>query len=115
MALPKKFNETVNFKNRVESLNDLIYYSVKYDYKLTEGYKDYLNNEFDIGGEITGYKEVSALNEEQAKSKVENWFNVLIKNKILESYEIKSEEIKNLYETLRDKKILNILKFKNPQ
>ena len=35
MALPKKFNETINFKNRVESLNDLIFYSVEYDYILT--------------------------------------------------------------------------------
>lgn len=115
MSLPKKFNETVNFKNRIDSLNELTYYSVKYDYKLTEDYKEHLHDEFDVDGEVTGYKEVSALNEEQAKAKIENWFNVLIKNKILESYEIKSAETKSLYETLRDKKILDILEFKNPQ
>ena len=115
MALPKKFNETINFKNRVDSLNDLTFYSVRYDYKLTEDYKDHLHDEFDVDGEVTGFKEVSALDEEQAKAKVENWFNVLTKNQILETYKIKSVETKTFYETLKDKKILDILEFKNPQ
>jgi hypothetical protein len=111
MALPKKFNETINFKNRIESLNDLIFYSVEYDYVLT-GKKV---EEFDVDKEVTGIKEISALDEEQAKIKMENWFEVLIKNDILESYNIKSVEIKTFYETLKDKKILDILEFKNPQ
>jgi hypothetical protein len=111
MALPKKFNETINFKNRIESLNDLIFYSVEYDY-IPTGKKV---EEFDVDMEVTGVKEISALDEEQAKAKIENWFNVLIKNEILESYEIKSTETKNFYETLKDKKILDLLKFKNPQ
>jgi len=111
MALPKKFNETVNFKNRVESLNDLIFYTVKYDYVLTGKKVD----DFDTEMEVTGVKEINALDEEQAKAKIENWFNVLIKNEILESYKIKSTEFKDLYRTLEDKKILDILTFKNPQ
>lgn len=111
MALPKKFNETVNFKNRVDSLNDLFYYSVRYDYVLTgKEVEDY-----DVEMEITGFKEITALDEEQAKAKIENWFNVLLKNEILESYEIKSTETKNFYETLKDKKLLDLLNFKNPQ
>ena len=36
-------------------------------------------------------------------------------NEILKSYEIKSTEIKNFYETLKDKKLLDLLEFKNPQ
>lgn len=111
MSLPKKFNETINFRNKVESLNNLVYYSVKYDYVLT-GKKV---EDFDVDMEVTGFKEISALNEEQAKAKVENWFNVLIKNEILKSYEIKSTETKNFYETLKDKKLLDLLEFKNPQ
>jgi phosphoribosylformylglycinamidine (FGAM) synthase PurS component len=111
MALPKKFNETINFKNRVESLNDLTYYSIEYDYVLT-GKKV---EDFDVGTEITGLKEITALDEEQAKAKIENWFQVLIKNEVLESYKIKSTETKTFYETLKDKKILDLLKFKNPQ
>jgi len=111
MALPKKFNETINFKNRIDSLNDLIFYSVKYDYVLTGKKVD----DFDVDKEVTGYKEISALDEEQAKAKIENWFNVLLTNGILESYETKSIEVKTFYETLKDKKILDILEFKNPQ
>lgn len=111
MSLPKNFNQTINFKNKVESLNDLIYYSVKYDYVLT-GKK--VEN-FDVDTEVTGIKEITALDEEQAKAKIENWFKVLIKNEVLESYEIKSINIKNFYETLKDKNLLEFLNLKNPQ
>jgi len=108
MALPKNFNKTVNFNNRVESLNDLIYHSVRYDYVLTGNKLD----GFNIDTEITGFKEISALDEEQAKAKIENWFNVLIKHGILESYTITSSETKNFHETLKDKNLLDILKYK---
>jgi hypothetical protein len=111
MALPKKFNETINLKNRIGSLNDLIFYTVKYNYVLT-GKKV---EEFDVETEVTGIKEFNALDEEQAKAKIENWFNVLIKNGVLESYDIKSTEVRTLYETLEDKKILDILTHNNPQ
>lgn len=111
MALPKNYNQTVNFKNKVESLNDLVYYSVRYDYVLT-GKKV---EDYDVESEVTGFKEITALDEEQAKAKIQNWFSVLVKNEILESYEIKKTEIKNFYETLKDKKILDALNFKNPQ
>lgn len=110
MSLPKKYNETVNFKNRIESLNELVFYTVNYDYVLTGKKVD----DFDIDMEVTGVKELNALDEEQAKAKMENWFNVLLKNGVLESYTIKSSEFKDLYKTLEDKKILDILEFKNP-
>jgi hypothetical protein len=111
MALPKKFNETINLKNRIGSLNDLIFYTVKYDYVLT-GKKV---EEFDTDTEVTGIKEFSALDDEQANAKIQNWFNVLIKNGVLESYDIKSTEVRSLYETLEDKKILDVLTHNNPQ
>lgn len=111
MALPKKFNETINLKNRIGSLNDLIFYTVRYDYVLTGKQVD----EFDTDTEVTGIKEFSALDDEQAKSKIDNWFNVLMTNGILKSYDIKSTEVRSLYETLEDKKILDILTHNNPQ
>jgi len=64
---------------------------------------------FDVEKEVTGIKEVNALNEEQAKAKIENWFNVLTKNEILESYTIKSTEFKDINQMIESKKI-----FKNP-
>ncbi len=49
MALPKNFNQTINFNNRVESLNDLIFYTVEYDYVLTGKKVD----DFDTDTELT--------------------------------------------------------------
>ena len=115
MSVPKKFNETVNLKNRVESLNDLTFYTVRYEFKLTDNYKENLHSEFDVDAEVTGIKEVSGLNEEQAIAKIENWFTVLTDRNILESFEIKSIESRSFYETLKDKKILDIITQKNPQ
>jgi hypothetical protein len=109
MSVPKKFNETVNLKKRFESLNELVFFTVKYDYKLTEDYKDHLHEEFDVDGEITGVKEFYALDEEQAIAKIENWFLVLTDKKILESSTINSVETKSFKETLKEKKLLNLL------
>jgi hypothetical protein len=109
MSVPKKFNETVNLKKRFDSLNELVFFTVKYDYKLTEDYKDHLHEEFDVDGEITGVKEFYALDEEQAIAKIENWFLVLTDKKILESSTINSIETKSFKETLKEKKLLNLL------
>jgi len=109
MSVPKKFNETVNLKKRFDSLNELVFFTVKYDYKLTEDYKDHLHEEFDVDGEITGTKEFYALDEEQAIAKIENWFLVLTDKKILESSTINSIETKSFKETLKEKKLLNLL------
>jgi hypothetical protein len=111
MSVPKKFNETINLKKRFESLNELLFFVVKYDYTLVDGYKDRLHEEFDkdFDLEITGVKEFHALNEEQALSKIENWFMVLTDKKILESSEVTSIETKTLKETLKDKQLLDLL------
>jgi hypothetical protein len=75
---------------------------VKYDFTLTgevlEG--------FDIQKEITGVKEFSALNIEQAEAKIENWFTVLIEKNIVKDYVINSIESKNFYETLKEKNLI---------
>jgi len=109
MSLPKKFNQTVNLKKRFESLNELVFFTVKYDYTLNENYKEKLHEEFDVDGEITGVKEFYALDEEQAISKIENWFMVLSDKEIIKDYEITSVDTKTFKETLKDKKLLDIL------
>ena len=109
MSLPKKFNQTVNFKKRFNSLNELVFFTVKYDYTLNENYKEKLHEEFDVDGEITGVKEFYALDEEQAISKIDNWFMVLMDKKIIKDYEITSVDTKTFKETLKDKKLLDIL------
>jgi len=109
MSVPKKYNETVNLKKRFDSLNELIFFTVKYDYTLTDDYKDHLHEEFDVDGEITGVKEFYALDEEQAMAKIENWFTVLTDKKILRESNVTSIELKTFKETLKEKKLLDIL------
>lgn len=109
MSVPKKYNETVNLKKRFNSLNELVFYTVKYDYTLTDDYKDHLHEEFDVDGEITGVKEFYALDEEQVMAKIENWFTVLTDKKILKESKVNTIESKTFKETLKDKKLLDIL------
>lgn len=104
MAVPKHFNQTKNIQNRIKSLNDLVFYTVNYEFTLTG---EEIEN-FNIQEEITGIKEFSALNEEQAEAKIENWFMVLIEKNILKEYKINSIETKSFYETLKDKNLIDI-------
>lgn len=104
MAVPKHFNQTKNIQNRIKSLNDLIFYTVNYEFTLTG---EEIEN-FNTQEEITGIKEFSALNEEQAEAKIENWFMVLIEKNILKEYKINSIETKSFYETLKDKNLIDI-------
>lgn len=85
-------------------MNDLVFYTVNYKFTLTG---EEIEN-FNIQEEITGIKEFSALNEEQAEAKIENWFMVLIEKNILKEYKINSIETKSFYETLKDKNLIDI-------
>lgn len=102
MALPKNFNSKKNLSNRIDSLNNLIYCTVKYDFTLTGQKID----EFDVENEVTGVKEIYALNQEQAEVKIENWFTVLKEKNIIKNYRINSIENKSFYETLKDKNMI---------
>lgn len=104
MAVPKHFNQTKNIQNRIKSLNDLVFYTVNYEFTLTG---EEIEN-FNTQEEITGIKEFSALKEEQAEAKIENWFMVLIEKNILKEYKINSIETKSFYETLKDKNLIDI-------
>ena len=104
MAVPKHFNQTKNIQNRIKSLNDLVFYTVNYEFTLTG---EEIEN-FNTQEEITGIKEFSALNEEQAEAKIENWFMVLMEKNILKEYKINSIETKSFYETLKDKNLIDI-------
>lgn len=108
MSLPKKFNETINFKNKINSLNELTFYTVEYNYTLTENCQDNIVEGFDINKEITGVKEFHALDEEQAGDKINNWFAVLKEKEILKSFDVTSIKSKSFYEVVKEKKLLDI-------
>ena len=110
MSLPKKFHETVNFNNRVRSLNELMYFTVEYEFTLTENYKEKSFEGFDPDKEITGIREFTALTQEQAEDKITNWCAVLEDKEIIKDYKIITMYHKSFYGTLKEKELLEVLK-----
>lgn len=111
MAVPKKnFNQ---MEKRVESLNDLTYYKVKYEYELSD-MSEFTEEQVDvIHREITGVKEFSALNDELAQSKINEWLESLVVQDILNEYEVIDIESQTFYDKLVDKKLGDILELNN--
>jgi hypothetical protein len=110
MAVPKNFNQT---EKRVESLNDLTYYTVIYEYELTD--MDSLTTEQIevVHREVTGMKEFSALTDESADEKINEWLESLVVQEILNEYGVVSIESQSFYDKLVDKKLGDILELKN--
>ena len=110
MAVPKNFNQT---EKRVESLNDLTYYTVIYEYELTD--MDSLTTEQIevVHREVTGIKEFSALTDESADEKINEWLESLVVQEILNEYGVVSIESQSFYDKLVDKKLGDILELKN--
>lgn len=103
MALPKNFQQTVNLTNRIESLNDIIFYYFEYTVNLSDGYEKHLVDENgvkleleDFLGEITpcgngrlnGVNRVYALTTEQATKKLDKWLQSSIDKGLITDYVI---------------------------
>jgi hypothetical protein len=58
MGIPKNYQSKINLENRVKALNEVNFYTVKYEYTPKEG-----------GDKVISTIEVNALNEEQMKNK----------------------------------------------
>jgi hypothetical protein len=124
MALPKNFNETVNFKNRVESLNNLEFFTVNFNVTLTEEYYKKLR-ESEITGESVNSeleiisnqdkltkgsrKKYSALNIDEAKRKFNEWMESLKEDEIISEYEVLDIDSNTFYEELEEKGLMNLL------
>jgi hypothetical protein len=111
MAVPKKnFNQ---MEKRVESLNDLTYYTVNYEYELSEMKELTAEQTEVVRREITGVKEFSALNDELAHSKINEWLESLVVQEILNEYEVIDIKSQTFYDKLVDKKLGDILELNN--
>lgn len=111
MAIPKKnFNQ---MEKRVESLNDLTFYTVKYEYEFSEMGELSPEQIEIVHREITGVKEFSALNDELAHSKINEWLESLVVQDILSEYEIIDIESHTFYDKLVEKKLGDILELSN--
>jgi len=110
MAVPKNYEQT---EKRVDSLNDLTFYTVDYEFELTD-MKQFTAQQIEvIHREITGKKEFSALNDELANSKINEWLESLVVQEILKEYDIIEIKSMSFYDKLVDKKLGDILELKN--
>lgn len=119
MGVPKNFNQ---LEKRVESLNELSYYTIEYDYTFTKKYREELDkfteNEWgdDVDKEmvlaqsgINGVKEFTALDDDIADKKVNEWLGSLVEQDILKEFNITNVHKQTFYEKIKDKKLDTIL------
>jgi hypothetical protein len=110
MAVPKNYNQT---DRRVESLNDLTFYTVNYEYELTN-MDNFTVEQIDVVlREVNGVKEFSALDDETAESKINEWLDSLKIQEILKEYDVVDITSQSFYDKLVDKKLSDILELGN--
>jgi hypothetical protein len=136
MGLPKNYQEKVNLPNRVKALNDLTFYTFKYKLNLTEEaittiYENLGEGDLDTfeefigtitvnktvhtdnrGGEAFGEKRFSAVDDEKATEKYEEWLTKAKDIGIIDSYENIGVTKKTFKEELEEKNIMDILNYK---
>jgi hypothetical protein len=106
MAVPKNYNQT---EKRVEALNDLTYYTVNYEYELTN-MDNFTAEQIEVvHREVTGVKEFSALDDKVAEGKINEWLDSLVVQEILKEYDVIDITSKSFYDKLVDKKLGDIL------
>jgi hypothetical protein len=136
MGVPKNYQQTVNLSNRVKALNDLNFYTFKYKLNLTEEaittiYKnmgediletfeefigtitiDKTTQTENSDGEAFGEKRFSAVDDEKADEKYQQWLNKAKDIGLVSSYGTISVTKKTFKEELEEKKIMDILNYK---
>lgn len=126
MGLPKNFQQTVNLNKRVEALNDLTFYNFTYklvftnklveeiytDESLYNNLEDFLGELKFLGNKIgEGSNRISALDYEQAETKLHEWLNKAIQNDLITEYSIKNVVQKSFNEELEEMGLNNILNY----
>lgn len=128
MGLPKNFQkQNTQITKRVDSLNDLNFYTVEYTVRLTKNFIETNPSDYDWGTELEEFgkpisindhysrintKKFSALNEEQANSKISEWLDKQVENRIISEWDIKSMDTNTFYDVLNEKGLLPLLDIK---
>jgi hypothetical protein len=106
MAVPKNYNQT---EKRVESLNELTFYTVTYEYELTE-MENLTNEQIEVvHREVTGTKEFSALDDDSATDKIDEWLESLVVQEVLKEYEVVDVASRSFYDKIVDNKLMDII------
>jgi hypothetical protein len=132
MGLPKNYQkQSTQINKRFESLNDLNYYKVTYDFRFTKAFLEQKIEEnvwddemldwgipIETGTDNPKYgnvKKFSALDDESAEKKITEWLDKQVENKIFSEYEVISTEIQSLEEVLREKGLLPLINLKKQE
>jgi hypothetical protein len=111
MAVPKNFNQ---IDKRVESLNDLTFYRANYEFEYTEQFKKGLEEGDDkcilIEQSVNGVHDFTALDDELADKKINNWLISLVDNKVIEEFEVTDMVSMSFSEKIKEKKLDTLLK-----
>jgi hypothetical protein len=106
MAVPKNYNQT---EKRVESLNELTFYTVTYEYELTDMNGLTTEQIEVVHREVTGTKEFSALNDDSATDKIDEWLESLVVQEVLKEYEVVDVASRSFYDKIVDNKLMDII------
>jgi len=128
MGLPKNYQkQNTQITKRVDSLNDLNFYTVEYTVRMTKDFMESNPKEYDWGTEVEEFgkpvevndfytrintKKFSALNEESARNKITEWLDKQVENRLISEWDIKTLETNTFYDVLNEKGLLPLLEFK---
>ena len=122
MGLPKNYQTQSSYlERRLESLNDLNFYTIEYEVKFTKEFKKKLDESWDTGVDVitdlgvyaggtqdgwkTCNKQFSALSDEVADKKIIEWLDIKVEQNVLSDYIVKSMETNTLYDVLKEKNL----------
>ena len=117
MSLPKNYQQKVNLPKREKALNDLNFYKISYEYEFTDTYKTALKEGYStpnlekIKQEIIGFKEFSALNDEKAKEKINEWLQSFVNENVIKEFEVNEITSQTFNDKIKEKKLDVLIPF----
>ncbi len=122
MGLPKNYQkQNRQLSKRFESLKDLNYYKVKYEFRFTKDFRENQIETYDWGtydsewgvpqssdkdSKYSKTKRFSAFSDEQAENKIVEWLDSQVEKNIISEYNIISTDKQNFYDVLEEKGLL---------
>lgn len=117
MAIPKNYHQQTNLPKMIEALNDLNFYTVEFEFKFNNDFKnlDTFNDYVGEFGEIrehldsetnTGIKKFSALNDDLANDKITEWLDNKIDQNVITEYSVIEIVSDSFYDVLKEKELL---------
>jgi phosphoribosylformylglycinamidine (FGAM) synthase PurS component len=132
MSLPKTFHQKTNLPNIYKSLNKLNFYRFTFNITVTKNFYTLLENDEDFGTGLNILDElgvlmsetsnenikicektISALSEEVANRKINEWLDKFLDNTVISDYVVLSKKELSFEDILEEKQLKNIFRYEN--